>query len=122
MPARDLKLAREGGPALPRNHPLYRRKLELSAKHTALAFGHRSLLENCPLFLCLILGVHSRRADQASGLMLQGIYRRFTEDAHHFLIRNSSTRGHGWWARFALPARRTKLQDAPPRQHVRLTQ
>jgi hypothetical protein len=59
MPARDLKLARECGRALPRNHPLYRRKLELSAKHTALAFGHRSLLENCPLFLCLILGVHS---------------------------------------------------------------
>src|SRR5258708_29845996 len=60
MPARDLKLARECGRALPRNHPLYRRKLELSAEHTALAFGHRSLLENCPLFLCLILGVHSR--------------------------------------------------------------
>src|SRR5712664_1267987 len=59
MTARDLKLARERGRALPRHHPLYRRKLELSAEHTALAFGHRSLLENCPLFLCLILGVHS---------------------------------------------------------------
>src|SRR5712672_590841 len=65
MPARDLKLARECGRALPRNHPLYRRKLELSAKHTALAFGHRSLLENCPLFLCLILGVHSNNVPRA---------------------------------------------------------
>src|ERR1700719_4711426 len=59
MTARDLKLARERGRALPRHHPLYRRKLELPAEYTALAFGHRSLLENCPLFLCLILGVHS---------------------------------------------------------------
>src|SRR5882757_8069254 len=68
MPARDLKLARECGRALPRNHPLYRRKLELSAKHTALAFGHRSLLENCPLFLCLILGVHSMLSPRREGV------------------------------------------------------
>src|SRR5258707_9372002 len=77
MPARDLKLARECGRALPRNHPLYRRKLELSAKHTALAFGHRSLLENCPLFLCLILGVHSTPPCRRTGLPKQKTRRRF---------------------------------------------
>src|SRR5467141_3738014 len=59
MAAWNMKLARERRHPLPRHHPLYRRKLELSAEHTAFALGHRSLLENCPLFLCLMLGVHS---------------------------------------------------------------
>src|SRR5712672_2915673 len=59
MAAWNMKLAGKRGHPLPRHHPLYCRKLELSAEHTALALGHRSLLENCPLFLCLILGVHS---------------------------------------------------------------
>src|ERR1700730_13369734 len=59
MAAWNMQLAGKRGHPLPRHHPLYRRKLELSAEHTALAPGHRSLLENCPLFLCLILGVHS---------------------------------------------------------------
>src|SRR6267154_1135956 len=61
MAAWNMKLARERRHPLPRHHPLYRRKLELSAEHTAFALGHRSLLENCPLFLCLMLGVHSMR-------------------------------------------------------------
>src|SRR5712672_2565316 len=76
MTARDLKLARERGRALPRHHPLYRRKLELPAEHTALAFGHRSLLENCPLFLCLILGVHSTGVRPDNTGSQQGIYRK----------------------------------------------
>src|SRR5712675_1544705 len=59
MAAWNMKLARERRHPLPRHHPLYRRKLELSTEHTAFALGHRSLLENCPLFLCLMLGVHS---------------------------------------------------------------
>src|SRR3981189_2865594 len=59
MAAWNMKLAGKRRHPLPRHHPLYSRKLELSGEHTALAFGHRSLLENCPLFWCLVLGVHS---------------------------------------------------------------
>src|SRR5712671_1619753 len=67
MAAWNMKLAGKRGHPLPRHHPLYCRKLELSAEHTALALGHRSLLENCPLFLCLILGVHSTSMAAGSG-------------------------------------------------------
>src|SRR4030081_2697984 len=75
MAARNPKLARERRHPPPRYHPLYRRKLELSAEHTALAFGHRSLLENCPLFLCLILGVHSTGRFPVDTGEIQVIYR-----------------------------------------------
>jgi hypothetical protein len=61
MTSRNPKLAGEISCALPRDHPLDRRKLELSAEDTALSLGHRSPLENCPLFLCLNLGGHSIR-------------------------------------------------------------
>jgi hypothetical protein len=60
MPARNPKLPGECSGALPGYQPLGRRELELSAEHTSLSSGHRSPLENCPLFLCLILGVHSK--------------------------------------------------------------
>src|SRR5579872_623405 len=60
MSARNPKLARERCNALPRYHSLDRRDLELPAKCPTLAFGHSSLLENCALFFCLSLGVHSR--------------------------------------------------------------
>src|SRR6267142_5121574 len=73
MPARNLKRARERRNALSRHHPLYRRKLELSAKYPSLAsLGHRSPLENCPLFLCLILGVHSSKGPARSSRRVIG--------------------------------------------------
>src|SRR5712664_1618504 len=75
MAAWNMKLARERRHPLPRHHPLYRRKLELSAEHTAFALGHRSLLENCPLFLCLMLGVHST-VDCTPSVRHENEYRR----------------------------------------------
>jgi hypothetical protein len=60
IPLPNPELAGQRGYALSRQHPLHRRKFELSAEHTPLTLGHRSLLENCLLFLCLIFGVHSR--------------------------------------------------------------
>src|SRR5262249_44666635 len=59
MPRRYSKLVGQCAHTLPRSTPLHRRELELPAEHSALALGHRPLLENCPLFLCLIFGVHS---------------------------------------------------------------
>jgi hypothetical protein len=59
----NLKLTRQRSGSLPRQKPLHRRQLELSAELTTLTFGHRSPLENCPLFSCLILGVHSTRVE-----------------------------------------------------------
>src|SRR5262249_34181711 len=65
MPRRYSKLVGQCGHTLPRSNPLHRRELELPAEHSALALGHRPLLENCPLFLCLIFGVHSTMARAA---------------------------------------------------------
>src|SRR5262249_36839937 len=59
MPRRNPKLPGERRSTLPSHHPFDRRELELAAEYTALAFGHRSPLENCPLFLCRVLGGHS---------------------------------------------------------------
>src|ERR1700722_14538689 len=71
MTGRNPKLAGKLGGALPSVHPLDRRELELSAEFSALSFGHRSPLENCPLFLCLILGVHSNPAPIERTMNLQ---------------------------------------------------
>jgi hypothetical protein len=49
---------------------------------------------------------------------LQAIYRKRASCPHPEFERA----GHGWWARFALPARRTNLQGASPRRHACLTQ
>src|SRR6266404_3521967 len=102
MAAWNMKLARERRHPLPRHHPLYRRKLELSAEHTAFALGHRSLLENCPLFLCLMLGVHSTHANarrfRAPGaiptvdFLLHHFRRLAKDDAVKSLLRNAATR------------------------------
>jgi hypothetical protein len=59
MTARNMQLTGERFYRLPSHHPLDRCQLELSAEFTTLAFGHRSSRENCLLFSCLILGVHS---------------------------------------------------------------
>jgi hypothetical protein len=69
---RNPELAGQRSHALPRHHPPYHRKLELSVVGTTLSSGHRSLLENCLLFLCLTLGVHSSGRRPVISCYLQG--------------------------------------------------
>src|SRR5438270_13076844 len=56
----DLQLTAYRGRAFSANVPLYRGKLKPTVENSSFSCGHRSLPENCPLFSCLILGVHSK--------------------------------------------------------------
>jgi hypothetical protein len=72
---RSPELAGQRSHACPRYHPLYHRKLELSVVDAPSSFGHRSLLENCLLFLCLSLGVHSNTSISSAACYFPVIYR-----------------------------------------------